>query len=433
MTVISNAMLKRIRAVATFLFIAVASVVQAELTVDITKGVPGRIPLAVVPFGQAGLAGDNLASLVKADLAGTDRFNLMPESTMPERPAPPDSVNFMAWQSVGQEHVAIGRVNSLGPGRQEAEFFLFDDMRGSLLTSARIPFKTDELRHVAHVIADIIYQKLTGERGVFNSRIAYVTSTGTDTRREYRLEVADSDGGKPHVVVTSPEPIMSPAWSPDGKRLAYVSFEGRKSAIFIQELASGERQKISSFPGINGAPGWSPDGTKLALTLSRDGNPDVYIMELATKSLRRVTSDMSMETEPSWSPDGKNLVITSDQGGSPQLYLLAVNGGQPERITFEGDYNSRGVFSPDGRSMVMVHGQGGDFRIAMLDLGSKEQRVLTEGPLDDSPGFAPNGKLILYVHRENGVNRLATVSPDGKVRNTLKFRAEGLSSPAWSP
>jgi TolB protein len=406
---------------------------HAELTVDITKGVEGAVPIAIVPFAQQNLPGENLGSIVAADLARSGRFNTLPESNMPERPAPPEPVNFPTWQSLGQDYLAIGRISPGAAGQYEAEFYLFDAIKGTLLTSGRIPFEAPEARHTAHRIADLIYQQLTGERGVFNTRVAYVTAAGSGRNREYRLQIADTDGQGPRTVIDSPEPIMSPAWSPDGKRIAYVSFENRTSAIFIQNLTTGDRQKVSDAPGINGAPAWSPDGSQLALTLSKDGSPDIYVMDVGSRSLRRITDDLAIDTEPSWSPDGRTLVFTSDRGGKPQLYQVSAGGGPAQRLTFEGDYNARGVFSPDGRNLAMVHGNGGDYRIAVMDLQTRTLRVLTPGRLDESPGFAPNGSMILYAAKSGGAAQLAAVSIDGKVRQNLRVEGGQVREPAWSP
>lgn len=414
-------------------FISFGGSVRAELNVDITQGIEGAQPIAIVPFAQAGLSGDNLGAIISADLARSGRFSPLPEGQMPERPAPPDPVNFQTWQTAGQDNVVIGRVIPGSGGQYEVEFFLFDAIRGNLLASDRIPFAAREARHTAHRIADLIYKTLTGERGVFNTRVAYVTVAGSGKNREYHLHIADTDGRDPQSVISSPEPIMSPAWSPDGKRIAYVSFENKTSAIFVQTLATGERRKVSDAPGINGAPAWSPDGSRLALTLSKDGSPDIYILDLGSQSLRRITNDISIDTEPNWSPDGRSLVFTSDRGGKPQLYLMSPGGGNPERLTFEGDYNARGVFSPDGRSLAMVHGNGGDYRIAVMDLASRSVRVLTKGRLDESPGFAPNGRMILYTHKDGGVDQLAAVSVDGKVRQSLRVQGGQVREPAWSP
>lgn len=407
---------------------------HAELTVDITRGVEGAMPIAIVPFGQLEPAGDNLAHIVAADLESSGRFTPLPEAQMPERPAPPDAVNFPVWQSAGQEHVVTGRVSPGVDGAPyAAEFVLYDAIRGNQLLAEQIPFKTNEARHTAHRIADRIYQQLTGERGFFNTRIAYVTAAGVGKSRTYRLSVADVDGQNAREIMASPEPIMSPAWSPDGKRMAYVSFEERAAAIFVQNLATGERRKVSDAPGINGAPAWSPDGSTLALTLSKDGSPDIYTLDLASGSLRRLTRDDSIETEANWSPDGRSLVITSDRGGKPQLYLLPASGGEAQRLTYEGEYNARGVFAPDGRSLALVHGGTGGFRIAVLDLGTREVKPLSQGPLDESPAFAPNGRAILYLRKDAPGEPLAWVSTDGKTRRKLPVRGGEVRGAAWSP
>ncbi len=412
-----------------------AATAHAELTVDITRGVEGAMPIAVVPFGQLETVGDNLASIVAADLESSGRFAPMPEAQMPERPAPPDAVNFPVWQSAGQEHVVTGRVSpGAGGAPYVAEFVLYDAIRGNQILAEQIPFKASEARHTAHRIADRIYQQLTGERGFFNTRIAYVTAAGAGKSRSYRLMVADVDGQNAREIMTSPEPIMSPAWSPDGKRMAYVSFEDRAAAIFVQNLATGERRKVSGAPGINGAPAWSPDGSTLALTLSKDGSPDIYTLDLASGSLRRLTRDDAIETEANWSPDGRSLVITSDRGGKQQLYLLPANGGEAQRLTYDGEYNARGVFAPDGRSLALVHGGSGGFRIAVMDLGTREIKALSSGPLDESPAFAPNGRAILYLRKDAPGEPLAWVSTDGKTRRKLPVRGGGeVRGAAWSP
>lgn len=402
---------------------------RADLTVDITKGVDSATPIAVVPFAQGGLSGENLGGIVSADLGRSGRFTPLAEGSMTEKPTPPDQVNFHTWQSLGQDYLVIGRVNPGGAGQYEAEFYLFDAIKGTTLLSERIPFAAHEARHTAHRIADLIYRQLTGQAGAFNTRVAYVASSGG----EYRLLIADTDGRDPQAVISSAEPIMSPAWSPDGKRIAYVSFEDRTSAIFVQDLASGGRQKVSEAPGINGAPSWSPDGRQLAMTLSKGGSPDIYVMDLGSRSLRQVTNDMSIDTEPSWSPDGRSLVFTSDRGGKPQLYIASASGGPAQRLTFDGDYNARGVFSPDGRMLAMVHGSGGDYRIAVMDLQTRALKILTKGRFDESPGFAPNGSMILYTHKDGGVDRLAAVSLDGKSHQALKVEGGQVRSPAWSP
>jgi TolB protein len=405
---------------------------RAELTVEITKGAGGGIPIAIVPFGQD-LAGDNIGAIVAADLGRSGRFKTLPGESMPEQPTAPEQIQFPVWKALGQDNLVIGQVRPGGGGQYVAQFHLFDAVRGNVITTLSIPFSAPELRKTAHRIADIIYQQLTGEPGAFNTRVAYVTVSGAGKERDYQLLVADTDGFNPQSIINSKEPIMSPAWSPDGRKIAYVSFEDKTAAIFVQTLASGDREKISETPGINGAPAWSPDGGQLAMTLSKDGNPDIYVMSLGSRLLRRLTDHYAIDTEPNWSKDGRSIVFTSDRGGKPQLYLVSAGGGAPQRLTYEGDYNARGVFSPDGKSLAMVHGNGGDYRIAVMDLGSKAIRVLTKGRLDESPGFAPNGSMILYASRGARGGQLAAVSIDGKVQQSLRFEGGEVRQPAWSP
>ena len=416
------------------LIAAIVPDVSAELTVDITKGISAAPPVAIVPFGQPALSGNDIARIVSADLESSGRFSLLPQARMPEQPVPPGALNFPAWQSIGQQHVVIGRaVQDAGTAAYEAEFALFDALQGTRLLTDRTHFKASETRHTAHKIADLIYRQLTGEQGIFNTRIAYVTASGVGKAREYRLQIADADGEDPRVVITSTEPIMSPAWSPDGKRIAYVSFEDKASAIYIQNLVSGERKKVSSASGINGAPAWSPDGTMLALTLSRDGSPDIYILTLGSGSVRRITQDDSIETKASWSPDGRTLVMTSDRGGKPQLYLVPVSGGEPQRLTYDGDYNARGVFSPDGGSIALVHGGPGGYRIVLMDLASRSLRTLSAGSLDESPSFSPNGRVVLYVRKDGGSEQLAMVRTDGQRYRSIADRHGDVRGAAWSP
>jgi TolB protein len=308
-------------------------------------------------------------------------------------------------------------------------------VRGSQLTHAILPFDAVASRTTAHRIADLIYQQLTGENGAFATRIAFVTVSRGDGPKDrlYNLQVADADGFNPQTVAQSHEPLMSPAWSPDAKKLAYVSFENKRPSIFVQTLAGGVREKISEQPGINGAPAWSPDGTQLAMTLSKDGNPEIYVMTLSTRSLRRVTDHFAIDTEPAWSRDGSQLVFTSDRGGKPQLYTVSPAGGQAQRVTYEGDYNARGVFSPDGKSLALVHGNDGNYRIALLDIASRQLRVLSAGALDESPSFAPNGSMLLYASRNGGTAALTVASINGKAQESLRIQGGEPREPAWSP
>ena len=418
-----------------FMLLLLAQSVWAELNIRISEGVEAATPVAIAPFGnQDSLGGESISAIIASDLERSGRFSPLSESAMPQHPVRPDQIDFSAWQALRQEDLAIGQVRQVGADQYNVQFFLFDAVRGQQLTTQMIPFSARDARKVAHQIADIIYLLLTGEPGAFSTRVAYVSVSGdSPANRAYRLYVADTDGFNPVSVITSREPIMSPAWSPDGRKLAYVSFENKRAAIFVQNLASGARDKISEAPGINGAPAWSPDGGQLAMTLSKDGNPDIYVMSLTSRTLRKVTDSSSIDTEPTWSRDGRSIVFTSDRGGKPQLYMASAAGGAAQRLTYDGDYNARGVFSPDGKSIAMVHGSGGDYRIAVMDMASKRLRVLTRGPADESPGFAPNGSMVLYASRGAGGGQLAAVSIDGKVQQSLRIGGGEVKQPAWSP
>lgn len=403
---------------------------QAELTIEITKGIESAMPVAVVPFG--GGAPVNIAEVVNADLGRSGYFKLMVEQNMPGRPAAPEEVDFKAWQGLGQEYMVIGQVQPDADG-YSVQFYLYNVATGQQMLGYRIAPKAQDLRRAAHYISDLVFEKLTGIKGMFSGRIAYITSSGSVGDKRYTLQVADADGFNPQTIAASQEPLMSPAWSPDGSKIAYVSFENKSSQVYIQTLATGERQMISGSRGINGAPSWSPDSTRLALTLSKDGNPDIYVLTVANRSLRRLTNNSAIDTEASWSPDGQHIVFTSDRGGKPQLYLVSSSGGAEQRLTFDGNYNARGVFSPDGKMIALVHGNGGSYRIGVLDMATRSISVLTDGPLDESPSFSPNGSMILYASDKGGRQQLEAVSTDGRTSQRLGVQHGGVRDPAWSP
>lgn len=416
--------------------LAWANSARAGLTIEITGGVEGAVPIAVVPFGWQGAetAPMDVSGVVTADLSRSGAFKMLPERDMLTKPTDPANVTFRTWQALGQDYLVIGKVMNAGPGSYNVQFFLFDVPRGEQLLGYSIPASAGDLRRAAHRISDLIYEKLTGVPGAFGTRIAYVTSSaGPDTKLVYKLQVADADGYDPKTIVSSDEPLMSPSWSPDGQKIAYVSFEKKASAIYVQTLATGQRSPVAAFPGINGAPAWSPDGRRLALTLSKDGSPDIYLLDLGSRALTRLTDHYAIDTEPGWSPDGGSIVFTSDRGGKPQLYTVPVTGGQPRRLSFEGDYNARGIYSSDGKSLAMVHANGGDYRIAVMDLATRQVQVLTGGRLDESPSFAPNGSVILYASRRTGRGQLAAVSADGRVHQSLVVDIGEVRDPAWSP
>jgi TolB protein len=406
-------------------------ITHAELTIEITEGIESAVPVAVVPFAAQNAPVD-ISSVVNADLGRSGYFKMLSPQAMPSRPTTADAVRFPEWQAINQNYLVIGQVNE-DRGQYSVQFQLFDVVKGGQLLGYRMASTKADLRRTAHHISDLIFEKLTGKKGVFSGRIAYITSSKQGFKWVYQLQVADADGFNPQTIASSPEPLMSPAWSPDGRQMAYVSFERRTAAIYTQTLATGQRNKIAEFPGINGAPAWSPDGTRLALTLSKDGSPDIYVFNLATRSLIKLTKSFAIDTEPTWSPDGSQIVFTSDRGGKPQLYITSSQGGQERRLTFSGSYNARASFAPDGRSVAMVHGNGNDYRIAVMDMASHSINVLTEGPSDESPSFAPNGSMILYASKKGGSAFLSAVSIDGKMQQKLAFNSGEVREPAWSP
>ncbi|MCP3867857.1 MAG: Tol-Pal system beta propeller repeat protein TolB [Gammaproteobacteria bacterium] len=410
---------------------------MAALTIEITEGEEGALPVAIVPFGWQGEGAgpeEDLARIISNDLQRSGRFKPLPVADMLARPHTGLEVDFRDWKALGTESLVVGRVQPNGSGGFLVSFQLFDVYKGEQLAGYSIPSTKRDLRMVAHHIADVVYEKLTGQRGAFSTRIAYIVSTiGAGGDQQVSLIVAHADGYSPQTIVTSKEPLMSPAWSPDGRKLAYVSFEKGRAAVYVQEVFTGKRQKISSYRGVNGAPAWSPDGRKLALTLSKDGNTEIYVLTIATRKLQRLTSNYAIDTEPAWSSDGRTLIFTSDRGGKPQIYSVSASGGAAKRLTYEGDYNARASYSPDGDLIGMVTREGRSYRIGVLDPRSGGLLVLSDGPLDESPSFAPNGSMIIYATKTNGKAELAAVSVDGRVRQRLALQEGDVREPVWSP
>lgn len=407
----------------------------ATLEIEITQSANIAQPIAIVPFRMQG-GGEpplDVAAIVAADLARSGKFRPLPRADMLETPATAQELNLKNWRVLGVDHVVIGRIVPAGQ-RQAVEFQVFDVYRGEQVLGYRVPIPAGNPRMGAHHVSDLIYEKLTGTPGAFSTRIAFINASERNGQKRYELMVADSDGHNQQTILRSGAPLMSPEWSPDGRHIAYVSFENDAAEIYIQHLATGERTRISSRPGLNNAPAFSPDGRRLALVLSSEpGNPDIYVMDLASRELRRLTRTPAIDTEPAWLPDGETLVFTSDRGGGPQIYRIDARGGEARRLTFEGAYNASPQVAPDGETLAMVH-QGRDgYHIAVMDLRTGTLRVLTDGRLDESPSFAPNGSMILYAsqHGERGV--LAAVSTDGRTRQRLAATEGDVREPAWSP
>lgn len=432
---------------AAVIALAAASPARSELQIEITQGVDTALPIAVVPFGWQGTGAApplDAAAIVAADLARSGRFAPLDRKDMLQKPTTGADVKFEDWRRQGSEVLVIGRVLQPGPDQYEIQFQVFDVLRGEQLIGYRQPATAADFRRSAHRVADLIYEKLTGIRGVFSTRIAYVTVVRSAAqggnqgpggiKSTYRLVIADADGANEREMLVSPQPIMSPAWSPDGRKIAYVSFEARQSEIYVQDLRSGTRKRVSARPGVNGAPAWSPDGQKLAVSLSRqDGNLDIYTLDINTQVLTRLTSGSAIDTEPSWSLDGSQIYFTSDATGGPQVYRVAAGGGNAQRVTFEGSYNARPRVAPDGKQLAVVHNDRGNYRIAVVDLARATTQVLSDGRLDESPSFAPNGEMLIYATREGARGVLATVSANGRIKTRIPVAEGDVREPAWSP
>jgi TolB protein len=389
----------------------------------------------VVPFDTSKVASKlsvDLAQIVASDLNRSGALKSMERAALPANPHYSTQVQYPRWRAAGQDYLVVGRVFEKSAGVYEIQFQLLDVLKQKQLLGYSLTAKKRKLRSRAHEISDLIYQKITGTRGAFNTRIAYVRAQN-GAARKYVLQVADTDGFNAQNVLESDEPIMSPSWSPDGKSLAYVSFENERPQIFIQHLATARRSKVSGFKGINSAPSWSPDGKLLALVLSKDGSPDVYTLNTATKRLKRITTHRSIDTEPVWSHDGKSIIFTSDRSGSPQIYEISLVGGKPRRLTFEGRYNSAATLSPDGKYIAMVHAERGQYKIAQLERETGNLTVLTESALDESPSFSPNGKMVLYASTRKDSGILFAVSIDGRAKHKLSDQAGDIREPVWGP
>ena len=420
----------------TCVLVLLTGAANAELVIDV-QGIAQPTPVAIVAFGWEGDTPEmplDVAEVIINDLTRSGRFAPISANDMLQKPTDGADVDFSDWTILGVEAVVVGKVIQTGENVYKLQFQLFDTYGRRQLVGYRMFASRGTIRSAAHRAADMIYEKLTGIKGVFGTKVAYITAEQRGDERLYSLVVSDQDGENERKIVESTDPIMSPAWSPDSRQLAYVSFEGSRSSIFVQTVRTGNRFPVSNKPGINGAPSFSPDGRKLVVTLGGvEGNLDIYVLDITTRQTRRLTTHRAIDTEGAWSPDGRHIYFTSDRSGGPQVYRISVNGGTPERITFEGSYNARPRLSADGTRLAMVHNDRGNFRIAVMDLERKHLLVLSTGQQDESPSFAPNSDSLIYATRQGGDGVLETVSADGLIRLKMASGQGDVREPVWSP
>ena len=402
---------------------------QAQLSIEITGGGANQIPIGVLRFAGEQVLPQSISNIVEADLQRSGRFRMLFAGNVEPLPTEMAQVNFADWKNRSADALVIGSVARLADGRFEARFRLFDVPKQTQIGGVAFTMSAQQVRTTAHRIADLIYEKLTGDRGVFSTRIAYVVKQGS----RFELQIADADGVGAQTALASREPIMSPAWSPDGTRLAYVSFENKKPVVYVHSLVSGQRQAVANFKGSNSAPAWSADGRQLAVVLSKDGGSQIYLIGADGSNPRRITNTSSIDTEPYFSPDGQSIYFTSDRGGSPRIYRMSAAGGEATRVTFDGNYNVSPRVSGDGKTLVYIAREGSRFQLKSFDLASRQTQGLTDGQHDESPSFAPNGKMILYATQISSRGSLAAVSIDGRVKQRLSVQAADVREPAWGP
>ena len=417
--------------VATIFFglLFAASAARAQLTINVETSSGRQVPIAIAPFALEASAPQNITPLIASNLANSGMFRIVNTAGISNLPTEPSEVNFVDWSSRSTEALVIGAIKPLADGRFEVNFRLFDVAKQNQLATTSYTVSASQLRATAHKISDEIYEKLIGERGVFSTRIAYVLKRGP----RFELQVADADGFNPQAVLSSLEPIGAPKWSPDGNKIAYVSFESRKSTVIVQDLVTGQRKVVASFRGDNTAPSWSPDGSRLAVSLSKDDISQIYIVPANGGEATRLMQSNAIDSGATFTPDGKDIIFFSDRSGGPQLYRVPVTGGEPKRLTFEGTYNTTPRLSPDGKLVAFVNREGGKLRIATLELATGQRTILTEGPLDDSPSFSPNGRTILYEDKSGGRGKLGAVSADGRFKLKLSSQIGDVREPAWGP
>ncbi len=398
-----------------------------SLELELTKGVNTAMPIGVSTF-IGGTQATQISDVIKRDLQLSGQFRLVNVNQSGGPPA------ISSWRSAGADSVLSGTVESAGNGKFDVKFQLFNAAAyGKLLLSKTYQVNSGDLRALAHHISDEVYEKLTGDKGVFSTRIAYILVKDQRRQKEYNLEVADFDGSNPQTLLRSSQPIMSPSWSPNGKQIAYVSFENKRAQIYTVNVETGRRRLITSFSGINGAPAWSPNGKELAVVLSKTGAPKLYTVNLSSGRLKQLTFGKSIDTEPRYAPDGKSILFTSGRGGSPQIYKLSLANGKVNRVTYDGSYNARASYTPNERNIVMLHREKSGFHIGVQQVGSSHIDSLTSSPMDESPSVSPNGRLVVYATKSNQRGVLAMVSLDGRIRLKLPSREGDVQEPAWSP
>lgn len=411
--------------------------VQAADPLVISQGADRATPIAVVPFGWQGgsVLPEDMSQIIGNDLRNSGYFEPIPRQNMISLPTQASEVIYRDWKALGAQYVLVGNIVPNG-GRLQIQYALFNVSTEQQVMTGNVGGGTDQLRDMAHHIADQSFEKLTGVKGAFSTRLLYVTAErmGTNNTR-YTLQRSDYDGARAVTLLQSREPILSPSFAPDGRRIAYVSFEQRRPRIFVQHIDTGRREQITNFEGLNGAPAWSPDGNRLAFVLSKDGNPEIYVMDMGSRQMRRITNHYAIDTEPFWGKDGQTLYFTSDRAGRPQIYKTNINSGAVERVTFVGNYNANPKLSADEKTLVMIHRQDGFtvFKVAAQDLETNRLRILSDTSLDESPTVAPNGTMLIYATRQQGRGVLMLASTNGRVRLPLPTAQGEVREPSWSP
>ena len=406
-----------------------ASTAWAQLAIEITGAGAQRTPIAVVPFAGENALPPSVSSIIRGDLERSGLFRSLEVPSLQPALNEASQINYAEWRARLADALVVGSLVALPNGRFETRVRIDDVVKQSRLGAVGLPTAKEGVRAVGHRAADYVYEKLTGEKGVFSTLIAYVVKRGN----AYELQIADADGLGDQTVLKSFEPIISPTWSPDGKRLAYVSFENKKPVVYVHSIADAKRTVAANFRGSNSAPAWSPDGSRLAVTLSREGGSQIFVMAPNGRGLKRLTTSAAIDTEPRYSPDGRWIYFTSDRGGTPQVYRMDATGGEPQRITFEGSYNVTPRPSPDGKTLAYITRNGTKFQVALLDLANRQVQIITDSDRDESPSFAPNGRMILLATVINGRGVLSAVSADGRVKQRLTTPAGDVREPAWGP